>query len=574
MDDLRAMDAYRPHTPSTLPVSMQEINTPLCWQAWDKCLAAHPDQEFRQYIVQGIRYGFRIGFNYSRSCSSATRNLASAGEQPQVIRDYLAIECASGRVLGPLSPLVSPRIHISSFGVIPKKTPGKWRLIVDLSSPEERSVNDGVDEKYCSLHYVSVDDAAKAIVAKGQGSLLAKVDIASAYRNIPIHPDDRCLLGMRWEGSIFIDMALPFGLCSAPKIFTAVADAAEWILRQEGVDVVLHYLDDYLLVGAPSSNECLNILLRVFQYLGLPIAQEKVAGPATVLDFLGLEFDTMAMALRLPPEKVAKLQMLVQSWLQRRSCTKGDLESLIGSLSHACKVVRCGKTFLRRLFELLSLVRRHHHHIRLNLSVRSDLRWWDTFLTSLNGISLSRLFSSSPCHFVFASDASGSVGCGAIWAPLWLQLKWSDSVQTLENSPKEDSIMYQELLPIILACAVWGRHWCNSSVRVYCDNMGTVSIVNSGYSRVGSIMHLLRCLFFIRARFNFHLEAVHIPGAHNHLADAISRDNLEFLYSQVPTAAGSQTLLPAQLVSLLVLRPIDWTSPDWSHQFGSCFQQV
>ena len=77
---------------------------------------------------------------------------------------------------------------------------------------------------------VSVDDAAKAIMAKWLGALLAKVDIASAYRNIPIHPDNRWLLGMKWENSMFTDTALPFGLRSVPKIFTAVADAAESIL--------------------------------------------------------------------------------------------------------------------------------------------------------------------------------------------------------------------------------------------------------------------------------------------------------------------------------------------------------
>ena len=69
-------------------------------------------------------------------------------------------------------------------------------------------------------------------MAKGQGSQLAKVDSLSAYRNIPVHPEDWNLLGMVWENSLFIDTTLPFGLRSAPKIFIEVADAAEWIARQ------------------------------------------------------------------------------------------------------------------------------------------------------------------------------------------------------------------------------------------------------------------------------------------------------------------------------------------------------
>ena len=72
---------------------------------------------------------------------------------------------------------------------------------------------------------------------------------------------------MTWDGSLYIDTALPFGLRSAPKIFTAVADAAEWIVRRRGVKFLIHYLDGYLIIGAPRSNECkesLEILLSTF----------------------------------------------------------------------------------------------------------------------------------------------------------------------------------------------------------------------------------------------------------------------------------------------------------------------
>ena len=89
------------------------------------------------------------------------------------------------------------------------------------------------------------------------------------------------------------------GLRSAPKIFTGVADAVEWITKQEGVDSVLHYLDDYLLVGCPESLECdrfVYMLTSLFSSLGLPIVVEKLEGPAVVLTFLGFEIDTRGHA--------------------------------------------------------------------------------------------------------------------------------------------------------------------------------------------------------------------------------------------------------------------------------------
>ena len=78
--------------------------------------------------------------------------------------------------------------------------------------------------------------------------MLAKVDIRSAYRTVPVHPDDWQLMGMLWEQALFVDTALPR---SAPKIFTAIADAAEWITKQVGVESIIHYLDDFLVIGAP-----------------------------------------------------------------------------------------------------------------------------------------------------------------------------------------------------------------------------------------------------------------------------------------------------------------------------------
>ena len=236
---------------------MEEVQTPLQADEWDRSLANHPDQNFRRYIVDEIRHGFRVGFDYAHAerTQNSTSNMLSAREHPEVISGYLATECAEGRVLGPLDPAQYPFIHTSRFGVIPKGSTDKWHLIVDMSAPEGASINDGIDKSLSTLSYVGINEAAESIRALGRGSLLAKVDVKSAYRNIPVHPEDRWLMGMLWDGGLFVDKTLPFGLRSAPKIFTAVADAVEWIARNEGVRCVIHYLDDFLIIGAPAQRD-------------------------------------------------------------------------------------------------------------------------------------------------------------------------------------------------------------------------------------------------------------------------------------------------------------------------------
>ena len=119
-----------------------------------------------------------------------------------------------------------------------------------------------------------------------------------------------------------MDAMLPFGLCSAPKIFTAVADGLEWILRQQGIRHIDHYLDDYVTFGPAGSPECakaLELMQQVCRELGVPLAMEKLEGPTTCLTFLGIEVDTMEGVLRLPQDKLSRLREALAKWECRMS---------------------------------------------------------------------------------------------------------------------------------------------------------------------------------------------------------------------------------------------------------------
>ena len=235
-------------------------------------------RDFAEYIVSGLRCGFRVGFDHSRcrELRATGHNLGSAYEHQEVVLDYIANEREHGRVLGPLCPGSGQPIHTSSFGVIPKRHQyNKWRLIIDLSSPRGRSVNDGIDRSMSSLAYILVADVASAILSLGPGSLLAKSDVKHAYRQ---NPDDRPLLGMRWQGQLFCDATLPFGLRSAPLIFTAVVDALEWVLRSKGASNVFHYVDDFVFIGPPGTDKCRADLQLFKDTCSMLIAEDKTEG--------------------------------------------------------------------------------------------------------------------------------------------------------------------------------------------------------------------------------------------------------------------------------------------------------
>lgn len=108
--------------------------------------------------------------------------------------------------------------------------------------------------------------------------------IKSAHRVVPVHPQDRPLLGVHWQGAVHIDAMLPFGLHSAPKIFMALADALQLVLQDRGVTFFWHYINNSIVCSPPAFLDCRRFLLTVIatcEDLGLPLAKHKIAGPAT-----------------------------------------------------------------------------------------------------------------------------------------------------------------------------------------------------------------------------------------------------------------------------------------------------
>lgn len=563
LQQLRGHSIVRPRC---LPPSAKTIHTPLRVAAWSSSLCHHPNQPWVASLLSGLHDGVRIGYTPVALAQSATANMQSAVEHPKVVESYLQDELESGNIAGPFSPAEVGDANINRFGVIPKPhKPGKWCLIVDLSYPHGLSINDGISPTDSSMVYSSVDDAAHIIASLGRNTSMAKIDIKSAFRIIPVHPQDRPLLGMHWGEDIYINKQLPFGLRSAPMIFNAYADALEWILREQGCRYIIHYLDDFLILGPPISSECqsaLQTLLSTCEALGVPLAEEKIEGPCTCLSFLGIELDSSSMQARLPQDKLDRLGQELAQWQDKKSCTRRELEHLVGLLQFACKVVPQGRPFVRRLINLLCIPSKPFHHLRLNQAARSDLLWWHSFVHIWNGISLLRLSNGLvPSANVF-TDASGNFGCGAVWGLQWLQGVWPPDWHQV-------NIMAKELVPVVLACAMWGRKWSGQHVHLHIDNIAVVEVLKKGSSKEpsGTVMHLLRCLSFILAYFQFTYAAFHIPGILNTAADKISRNQPSSLPSQKST-------IPSDLWALTVQARPDWTSKEWRRLFMDFIHKV
>ena len=143
--------------------------------------------------------------------------------------------------------------------------------------------------------------AARKICELETGAIMAKLDIQNAYRYIPAYPDDCHLLRMAWKRKVY--RAFPFGLRSAPKVFSAVADALVWIMSCRFLTAGIHHLDDFLfLVVCKHRDASKNFAkaLSICNELGVPVATSKLEGPTTCLTIFGLRLDSQDGIISLP----------------------------------------------------------------------------------------------------------------------------------------------------------------------------------------------------------------------------------------------------------------------------------
>lgn len=222
---------------------------------------------------------------------------------------------------------------LSSFFVI-RKPSGGWRFILYLKRLNE----------YIFTPHFKLEDLKTAIRLLSPGDFLASIDLEDAYLLIPIHLDDRRFLRFRFQNQLFQFTALPFGLASAPYIFTKILRPVMHFLRKKGFLSVV-YLDDFLLI-AKSYTECadnVSMTIRLLSALGFVVNMNKsILVPTTSCRFLGFLYDTKSFSISIPPDKRDKLGQIIITLLSKRSCKIRLFASLIGSLISVCPAVKYG----------------------------------------------------------------------------------------------------------------------------------------------------------------------------------------------------------------------------------------
>ena len=504
-------------------------------------LERYPDKNAVSVLLDGFTYGFRIGYLGPRVCRDSVC-LPSAAQRPHVVREKLSKELSLGRIAGPFAARPLPLLQCSPIGLVPKHEPGAFRLIHHLSHPSGRSINDFIPRDRCVVHYASFDTAVDLVMRAGVGAWLAKSDIKSAFRLLPVHPEDYELLGFTFDGLYYYDKCLPMGCSISCSLFELFSTFLEFQVKQVAhSQFVTHYLDDFLFIGT-SSQTCGQALLAftgLCEELGVPLAVEKTLGPVQVITYLGLEIDTVSQQVRVPAVKVDALCNKIHAALCKKKLSLVDLQSLVGSLNFVCRAVSPGRAFLRRLIALSRGLSKPHHRVRVSKGARLDLLMWLEFLEHFNGVSpiLGSAWDDSVELF---TDAAASVGYGAFFQGKWVQGRWPSCI--LEHPP---SIAFLEFFPLLVAVLCWGPLLANRRVTFRSDNSAVVHIINSQTSHCDRIMHLVRLFVLHCLKYNIIFKALHVQGVSNVLADSLSRFQMDRFRAAAPNADQVMTRIPS-----------------------------
>ena len=430
-------------------------------------------------LITGLSEGFHIPFEGDLHHRPVPCNHPSLLLHPSIARDMIRDETRLGRIAGPFSapPLID--YVVSPLGLIPKKDPGKCCIIHDSSFQKRASANSGIPQDICSVSYEYFDFFVSLLTTLGQGCFIAKADVESAFRIVPIHPTDYHLLGFAFDDQYYYDMCLPTGCSISCNIFEQFSCALQWILQHKyRVTPMSHILDDFIFLS-PSEQVCQHYLQQFFslaELLSIPVNHKKTVMPSTRVIIHGIEVDTVLMQARLPQDKREAAITLVRAYRRRRKVTLRELQSVIRTLAFACKVVIMGRPFLRRLINLTIGITMPHFHIRLRQEARLDLAAWALFLEHYNGTSLllNDLWTSSEKLELF-TDASG-FGYAGLLDGHWSQGLWP-------HSWMDYNIAIKELFTIVLALRIWPSILADRRLLVLSDNEAVVHIINNQTSK-------------------------------------------------------------------------------------------
>lgn len=456
-------------------------------------------------VLNWIQYGYRLPFVRkvepfhfkSRTCTG---------------QEYQALDDIKRKLLNlGVVQRTSDASFVSRSRLEPKKD-GGYRLVVDL-----RHLNQHMQQQACK--YETLADLQLIIEPN---DWMISADLENGYYHIGIHPSFQRFLTTEINGDLISFRALPFGLSTAPRVFTKFMRPVVAHLRKRGVRM-LQYLDDSLFLAEDPSTlvKTRGLIEQLFQELGLARKLSKgVWTPTQNIKHLGIEIDTVRGLFLVPLEKRNSIMGAAKSILSyasshRRWVHVRKLANLAGSVISLSVALPVARTVTRSLYDAIATRASWSSDVRLCNQALKDLR----FLAELPNEQCDKAIWRQRPLAEIATDASDT-GWGAVLNDLVpAQGFFSALRQNWHITAKELSAVfyalqqYKDALPR------------NGLVRITTDNMSVKAVLNKCTSASPHLMAIYRKILEFCLERGLVLEAEYIPSAENKIPDFLSRIN-------------------------------------------------
>ena len=513
---------------------------------WRKALKGYPDSG----IVEFLEYGWPIGIDRAAYLQSYNSNHTSARLHPADVEHYIVTELGHRALLGPFGGPPTKVCHFSPLMTRTKRDSIFRRVIIDLSWPKGWSVNDGISrtdyiDGPMTISLPTPDDMERAVVRAGRGSFLYKTDLSRGYRQLRVDPLDWPLLSFRHGSMCFMDICPPFGLRSSAMAMQRVSQAIVHLHGRRGF-LSCAYIDDFGGVegNKPRATEALGTLQGIMDNLGVVQAAAKICPPSQVMIWLGIFFDTKEMYMAIPQEKLTEIMACLESWRGRDSATRKEMQSLLGLLNFVASVAPPTRLFTNRMLDDLRETSHTGHRV-LTQQFQQDVQFFLDLLPMFNG---RRMMGKQllPYQHQVELDACLS-GCGAVAGDQFYAAQFPESVTEAAHT-----IAHLELLNVVVAIKMWSDRWSGWTVQIYCDNLNTVCVLQSGRSRDNFMRACAREVFLLTAAGDIDIQVCHRPGLSMIWADALSREHThpkfaKFVREDPHLAAATRRTVPPEL---------------------------
>ncbi|XP_066596470.1 uncharacterized protein [Prorops nasuta] len=396
---------------------------------------------------------------------------------------------------------------LSSYFVIPKANGGR-RFILNL-----KKLN-----SFISTSHFKMEDIRTAIRLIRKNFYMGLLDLEDAYFLVPVHKNCRKYLRFKFKNITYEFTCLPFGLCTAPFVFTKLMKPVVARLRAQGLLSVV-YLDDLLCIGQDeiSCKENIHKTVILLESLGFIINfQKSKLFPSRECQFLGFIMNSIEMTLQLPEKKKDVIKNTVRSLSRKEVCSIRDLSHVIGLLVAASQAIRYAWTYIRGLenlkyVELARNGRNYDATMTLSTQSRRDLLWFEMNIDSVKNTIVRDCID---CEIY--TDASTS-GWGALYGDKRIHGFWS--VEDLKNH-----INFLELLAVYKALKTFSPLLKKKNILLRVDNTTAIAYINkAGGVKFEHLNKLAREIWQWAEENDAWLLASYIPSKENKSADELSR---------------------------------------------------